>query len=249
MLILGITGLAEPPVVDPVLDLQIIGGNVSSSKLCVSLQSYANNKYTHFCGGSLVDINLTHSAVLTAAHCVIYGPPKRVVLNSTDLSNPVFVTKNFYLRIHPNYMRSTNLNDVAILELRDSIPPSIPRVRLPSRATKVSRTPKKNALVTVLGWGRTSFETYDTPRFLREVVVPVVPQKKCIASYGKRIPMSQFCAGYDEGGKDSCQGDSGGPLLVGNVLYGIVSWGKGCAQPRFYGVYQRTRSFLDFFSP
>lgn len=235
------------PVLDPVLDLQIIGGNVSSSKLCVSLQSYANKKYIHFCGGSLIDLNLTHSAVLTAAHCVVYGPPNRVVLNSTDLSRPVFVSRNFILRIHPNYSRSRNLNDVAILELRESIPASIPRVRLPGSKTRVSRTPKKNALVTVLGWGRTSVETYETSRLLREVVVPVVPQKKCIASYGK-IPISQFCAGFEKGGKDSCQGDSGGPLLVGNMLFGIVSYGKGCAQPKYYGVYQRTRSFLDFFS-
>lgn len=233
------------PSPSPTYDVQIIGGNVSSSKLCVSLQSLSNNKFVHFCGGSLVDLNETHSAVVTAAHCVKFGPPKRVVLNSTDLAKPVFVSKKFRVVIHPGY--SGHTNDVAMLVMNEPIPRSIPRVTLPPASSRISSTPPAKTLVTVLGWGRTTTTSYETVNLLREVSVPVVTRKKCVRSYGK-LPISQFCAGLDGGGKDSCQGDSGGPLLVGDVIYGVVSWGKGCAMPKYYGVYQRTRSFLDFFS-
>jgi len=53
---------------------------------------------------------------------------------------------------------------------------------------------------------------------------------------------------YAEGEIDSCQGDSGGPLFGyapggGYSLVGIVSFGNGCAQAGFPGVYTRVASY------
>jgi hypothetical protein len=64
------------------------------------------------------------------------------------------------------------------------------------------------------------------------------------------ITEAMICANYADGGRGSCQGDSGGPLLVntneGYQQVGIVSFGTGCADGRFPGVYARVGEFTDW---
>lgn len=226
--------LPQPPSV------AIIGGNETYDpqyKFTVSLQSKSGTKYLHFCGGSVI----SDQHVVTAAHCVKYGSPARIVMNVTNLldTKNMFVAKASKTVIHPNYI--SNKNDVAVIVLDRVIPSSIPRIQI------ASRMPKKNTQLSVLGWGYTQEGSGVTVNQLRVVSVPLVPRKICKKSYPE-VDVSKVCAGSKD--HDSCQGDSGGPL-VQNIsgtlnLIGIVSYGKGCGRENYYGVYMNAIYFKSF---
>jgi trypsin len=42
------------------------------------------------------------------------------------------------------------------------------------------------------------------------------------------------------------KGDSGGPILVNGVQVGITSFGNGCADPKYAGVYTRVSTYLGW---
>ena len=52
------------------------------------------------------------------------------------------------------------------------------------------------------------------------------------------------------GYKDACQGDSGGPATTSEngslVLAGATSWGYGCAQANYPGVYADLHYYRDW---
>merc|ERR1712107_790903 len=122
---------------------------------------------------------------------------------------------------------------------------SLPPTLMPSISPPVARSTLRDTCAQSLD-GEPS-EGGSLARRLMKVDVPVVSDDNCRDSYGQSdIADSMICAGYEAGGKDSCQGDSGGPFMCGFGLDGIVSWGYGCAQPGFPGVYTQTSYFVDW---
>lgn len=109
---------------------------------------------------------------------------------------------------------------------------------------------EKEAVIT--GWGLTdNYFWCLASETLQQVSVPIVSNHTCREAYSEEtITDNMVCAGYSDGGKDTCHGDSGGPLMVqdGDTwhLAGITSWGQGCAEPGYYGVYTRISQFTDF---
>uniref|UniRef100_A0A4W3IJY3 Vitamin K-dependent protein C n=1 Tax=Callorhinchus milii TaxID=7868 RepID=A0A4W3IJY3_CALMI len=85
---------------------------------------------------------------------------------------------------------------------------------------------------------------------LQKVEVPYVESSLCKASSNIRISQNMFCAGYEEGEKDSCQGDSGGPHVTKYrntwFLSGIVSWGFSCADAGKYGFYTKVSRYTNW---
>ncbi|XP_075712595.1 coagulation factor XII isoform X2 [Rhinoderma darwinii] len=88
--------------------------------------------------------------------------------------------------------------------------------------------------------------------FLQEAHVPIIPNSECQSRsvLGNKILPGMMCAGFIEGGVDACQGDSGGPLVCEvddrvNV-FGIVSWGSGCAEENKPGVYTDVSKYINW---
>lgn len=78
--------------------------------------------------------------------------------------------------------------------------------------------------------------------------VKIVNQDTCLRAYLRMatITPEMLCAGATNPARDACQGDSGGPLVANNHLVGIVSWGEGCANDNYPGVYTRVSKYSDW---
>merc|ERR1712027_242517 len=197
-----------------------------------------------FCGGTLI----SNQHVLTAAHCTAGSTASNIAV----LVGEHRIDDNLYNRIglsaitdHPNYNDRSLNNDYSILTLAEPVTFS-DKVRpacLPSNADEeyIGRT------ATVSGWG-TLTSGGNQPAVLNEVDVTVQSNDQCKQAYGSGITNHMICAA--DAGKDSCQGDSGGPLVTKEndryTLIGVVSWGYGCADSRYPGVYARVTTRMDW---
>ena len=88
----------------------------------------------------------------------------------------------------------------------------------------------------VSGWGRLS-SGGDFPKQLQQVEVYTRDWDTCNSQYDSRLTSNMLCAGSTAGGSDACQSDSGGPLAAYGTLIGVVSFGKGCGDRDYPGVY------------
>ncbi|KAL9702285.1 hypothetical protein quinque_005803 [Culex quinquefasciatus] len=218
---------------------RIVGGfeiDILEVPYQISLQSYG-----HFCGGSIIGANW----VLTAGHCASdYDVGLHVrVGSSLHGSGGQLVSVKRVIQ-HPQYNPNTIDYDFALLELEQPVQLSEEffAVELPEQDQEV----EDGQLLQVSGWGYTQNPS-ESNEALRATNVPAVSQEECRESYGtNQITDRMICAGYQAGGKDACQGDSGGPLVEGKTLVGVVSWGIGCAEPGYPGVYSRVAAVRDW---
>ena len=234
---------------------KVIGGGIAPEGAWPSqaaiLSSAVSNPYNaQFCGGTLID----QFWVLTAAHCVTddegnVAPASavEVAIGINDLRNITALDRIDVeaIRVIPEWNPVDYDWDFALLELAN--PSAQPTTALiDSGQAGLTAEGEPGA---VAGWGCAGTTACDFfPEQLREADVTFVSNTDCSNpfSYGGSFdPTSMICAGdYIDGLPDTCAGDSGGPLVAFGpgdtpLLAGITSWGNGCAQPLYPGVYSR----------
>ncbi|XP_067831394.1 trypsin-like isoform X2 [Heptranchias perlo] len=218
-------------------DEKIVGG-YQCALHSVPWQVSINIGY-HACGGSLINDRW----VVSAAHCC----PSRMVIALGDPDWNVFDGTEQFLHVenafwHDKYSYYTLDHDIMLIKLAE---PCILNDYIKPVTLPVDCAPEGSMCV-VSGYGNLLSSGTQYPNNLQCVDVPILSSTVCEASYPGMITSTMMCAGYTQGGKDACQGDSGGPLVCNGVLEGIVSWGYGCAEQNYPGVYTKVCTLTNW---
>ena len=222
---------------------RIVGGtNAAENEFPYIAALYYRRWKKPICGGTLI----TPEVVITAAHCI--SSISSVEIGRLGLKDNTGVPRYNIGRgrkyVHQDYNRRTLVNDIALIRLpRRQSGDMVASLPIDENGSILLQPP---SLLTVAGWGVTSVDGKQ-PDTLLQVDLNLDQDTSCSNVYGRHyFPDSMMCASAL--GKDSCQGDSGGPLVGSgtSTLYGIVSWGYSCADPRYPGVYTRVTNYIDW---
>jgi secreted trypsin-like serine protease len=220
---------------------QIVGGEIAhtaDTPWAVQLSNSGSPDSTgEWCGATLVKAG----KIVTAAHCAQEAADTYTAIQGRDDLSDTSTgneSKISAIWVDPSYGKEPG-HDVAVMTLAT---PFEGVETLPLETDPAADS--EGAPSVVYGWG----DTKDTgpADVFQKVAVPVLGDAYCGEVYsGQFVANGEVCAGYKEGGKDSCQGDSGGPLVLNGRLFGVVSWGDGCAQAGKPGVYAEVATYAE----
>ncbi|WKX98562.1 hypothetical protein Q1695_013891 [Nippostrongylus brasiliensis] len=253
------SGSEEDPS-DP-MQHKIMGGGdaaVGEYPWTVWIGYYKKGRLLNACGGTLI----TRKHVATAAHCFWVNRRRRCGIKTMpSLANirkhVVVKLGGVCLRTDPNYQCSdkevafttrvvriamedffeqncTGYKDIALLELRHTIPTELHHICLP-HLHNIDHLDQKTASLRVAGWGLDPFHQTDgiglVPRLQKLDVGGKMVGKQCDDLSRKIVPKGTFCT-IDVRFKNVCEGDSGSGLITSvdgrYYLLGLLSHGRSC---------------------
>ncbi|EDL07656.1 mCG11716, isoform CRA_c, partial [Mus musculus] len=229
----------------PVLQGKLLGGEFARDRKWPWQVSLHYSGF-HICGGSI----LSAYWVLSAAHCFDRGKKLEtydIYVGITNLEKANRHTQWFEIYqviIHPTFQMYHPIGgDVALVQLKSAIVFSdfvLPICLPPSDLYLI------NLSCWTTGWGMIS------PQVLRLWAL-LQPERGLHGGEGMdahSAPEGHTWSSRSQKAPLPFQGDSGSPLVCKQnqtwLQIGIVSWGRGCAQPLYPGVFANVSYFLSW---
>lgn len=227
----------------------------------VALYRVNNGRKSFSCGATIIH----QRYILCAAHCVhrnfgtLAPSDFTIKIGAHNLTNSGRFVEVDKVIAHESYSPRYHNDDIALLRLKEPLvfgtDSDIAPVCLPELNSNSGR--QVGEMTTMVGWGVHSQTSYTPSSSLYEVLIPTYNMNKCQQAYDDLMGSNnQFkwknviCAAYDQGGKDTCQGDSGGPMMIASQdayqQIGVVSFGYGCAQAGYPGVYTYVPNYINW---
>jgi secreted trypsin-like serine protease len=198
--------------------------------------------------GGIANVPIGQPGQLIELSIGAHKTPSASLLGGYQSDGEKHVAKNVF--VSPGWAGLGSVShDVAVVELD---------ARSSKRPVKIASAAERSlwragTRATIAGFGVTE-SGGEQPDVLQEARVPIVADRTAAQAYPYLVEgvdalfggfenKTQVGAGFRQGGVDTCQGDSGGPLLVpaspGWRLVGDTSYGAGCAEPGYPGIYGR----------